>query len=68
GGPGGGGDIWYTTRATATTLTLETPMLVPTVNGSSSDGDPALSDDGCSLYFSSYRTGNWELYVSTVML
>ncbi len=67
GGPGGGGDIWYTTRASATTLTLDTPKLVPTVNGAGTDGDPSLSDDGCTLYFSSYRTGNWELYAATVL-
>ncbi len=66
GGPGGG-DIWYTTRASAVTMTLDTPKLVPAVNGAGSDGDPALSDDGCTLYFSSYRSGNWELYVSTVL-
>jgi Tol biopolymer transport system component len=67
GGPGGGGDIWYTTRANALTLTLDIPKLVPAVNGAGTDGDPALSDDGCTLYFSSFRTGNWELYVSTVL-
>ena len=66
GGPGGG-DIWYTTRANATTLTVRVPKLVPSVNGAGSDGDPALSDDGCTLYFSSFRSGNWELYASTVL-
>jgi len=63
----GGGDIWYTTRADAQSLTLATPMLVPAVNSTGSDGDPSLSDDGCTLYFSSFRTGNWELYMSTVL-
>lgn len=67
GGPGGG-DIWYTTRADATTLTFATPVPVPTVNGTGSDGDPALSDDGCTLYLSSFRSGSWELYVSHVLL
>lgn len=66
GGPGGDGDIWYTTRANATTTQFAAPALVPAVNGAGTDGDPSLSDDGCTLYFSSYRTGNWEIYVSTV--
>lgn len=63
----GGGDIWYTTRADAQSLTLATPAVVPAVNSVGSDGDPSLSDDGCTLYFSSFRTGNWELYMSTVL-
>jgi Tol biopolymer transport system component len=67
GGPGGGGDIWYTTRANATAMDLAEPELVPAVNGAGTDGDPSLSDDGCTLYFSSFRTGNWEIYASTVM-
>ncbi|MBL0214585.1 MAG: PD40 domain-containing protein [Myxococcales bacterium] len=66
GGPGGGGDLWYATRANATATTFSSTLLVPTVNGSSEDGDPSLSDDGCTLFFASNRTGDWEIYVSTV--
>jgi Tol biopolymer transport system component len=62
----GGGDMWYTTRASATATTLDEPMPVPLVNGPSSDGDPSLSRDGCTLYFSSNRDGNYELYVTTM--
>ena len=66
GGAGGSVDIWYATRpdklsafGTATNLT--------TINSTSSDGDPTLSRDGCTLYFASDRDGNYDIYVSTVI-
>ncbi len=62
----GGGDLWYAVRGSATTTTFDAIRLVPMVNGAGSDGDPSLSDDGCTLYFASFRTGDWEVYVSTV--
>ncbi|MGN6109543.1 MAG: TolB family protein [Kofleriaceae bacterium] len=59
----GAGDLWYARRAT-TSGPFEAPILVPGLNTTSSDGDPALSPDGCRLYFASNRTGNYELFVA----
>jgi len=38
--------------------------LGPVVNSPSSDGGPAISKDGLSLYFHSNRNGNFDIYVS----
>jgi hypothetical protein len=44
------------------------PKLIPMVNSDVADGDPALSDDGCTLYFSSARAGvgTYDLYQAVV--
>jgi len=40
--------------------------LGPTVNSSAMDSTPGISADGCSLYFSSKRSGGWaDLWVTT---
>jgi hypothetical protein len=38
------------------------------VNSTAQDGDPALSADGCTLYFSSRRAGgaDYDLYSASV--
>lgn len=59
----GAGDLWYARRAT-TSGPFDAPTLVPGLNTAFSDGDPALSPDGCRLYFASNRTGNYELFVA----
>jgi Tol biopolymer transport system component len=64
----GGTDLYYAVRPTPT-QDFANPKLIPTVNSASDDGDPMLSTDGCSLFFSSKRpggSGDYDLYVSTV--
>jgi hypothetical protein len=67
---GGGdamGDLYYSKRAMKTDA-FDNPRRVPTVNMDDiADRDPALSPDGCRLYFASTRDGNYELYVAPVM-
>ena len=41
--------------ASTTSAAFSAPLLVPDVNTDSSDGGPYLSDDSCTLYFSSDR-------------
>ncbi|MHC4629174.1 MAG: TolB family protein, partial [Planctomycetota bacterium] len=56
---GGSGewDIWVTTRET-TNDDWGTPVnLGPTVNSSTTDGNPGISADGLSLFFDSERPG-----------
>jgi hypothetical protein len=65
---GGGepnGDLWYARRASAE-VPFEAPVRLAAVSSTSGDGDPALSADGCHLYFASDRTGDWQLYVAAV--
>jgi len=64
-GGGSNVDLWYATREDKTDP-FSTPRRVPDVNGSAADGDPALSPDGCRLYFASDRSGDYELYVSSM--
>lgn len=62
----GNGDLWYSTRATAT-ATWSTPIQVPGVNTTANEGDPHLGGDGCRLYFASDRDSgqDWDLFVAT---
>jgi len=64
----GGLDLWMSTRA-ATTDSWSAPVnLGPGINTASSDGAPALSFDGTTLYFYSNRPGGVggnDLYVAT---
>ncbi len=65
--PGGLGtvnDIWCATR-TATSVPFSVPVNQAAVNSADYDWMPALSGDGLTLYFSSRRTGNDELYRSS---
>jgi WD40-like Beta Propeller Repeat len=61
----GNNDLYYATRASAG-LPFTAPVPIPTVNTASADGDPMLTSDGCTLYFSSKRSGNLDLYTATV--
>jgi len=61
---GGDNDTFLTTRASAG-VPWGTPARVDAIATTSSDGNPMLSADGLELYFSSNRTGDNELYLST---
>lgn len=41
------------------------PVLETPLNATASDSGPNLSFDGLSLVFSSFRSGNWEIYESS---
>ena len=41
------------------------PVLEPTLNSTAADSGPQLSIDGLTLYFSSFRPGNWEIFSAT---
>lgn len=56
-------DLYYATRASAG-VNFGPVDKIPGVSTNSDDGDPMLSDDGCDLYFSSTRAGNYDLYVA----
>ena len=58
-------DIFLATRATATG-TFANPIALTTINSTALDGDPALSRDGCELFFMSNRAGSRALYRATV--
>lgn len=61
----GAGDIWVTKRLTKDTPWGEPENLGPIVNSSDIERGPSVTADGLELYFSSRRTGRWELYMST---
>jgi hypothetical protein len=52
----GDADLWFATRPTATAA-FGAPARLPTVNTAADEFDPALSADGCDLYFASTRNG-----------
>ena len=56
--PGGYGrtDLWVTTRLTKDDPWSEPANLGPTVNGPYDEGDPSISADGLSLYFSEWSS------------
>lgn len=58
-------DIFIATRPTITG-TFSTPVLLGTISSSSDDHDPMFSSDGCELWFASNRSGDHDIYVSTV--
>ena len=64
----GRGDIWVSTRATASDPWGEPENLGPPVNTWSSDVCPFIWGDGCTLLFSSNRAGGpggWDLWKTT---
>jgi hypothetical protein len=68
--PGGLGsqDVWVSTRETTLDAWTTPVNLGPPVNTPSSDGAPALSCDGTTMYFYSDRPGGFggrDLYVTT---
>jgi Tol biopolymer transport system component len=60
-------NLWYATRANVTD-NFSVPKQIPDVNSAAQDGDPVLSADGCTLYFSSRRAGgaDYDLYSASV--
>ncbi len=73
GRPGGygGKDLWLTTRLTEDEPWGKPINLGPTVNSSYDEGDPSISADGLSLYFSDYTRprpggyGGCDIWVTT---
>lgn len=66
-GGAGAGDLYYATRNDAG-QPFGSPLPIPTVNSAFIDGDPALTSDGCTLYFSSLRGGgNFGLWTASVV-
>jgi hypothetical protein len=43
---------------------LNTPRLVAELSSTGNDGNPVLSDDGLTIYFSSDRNGNGDIWVA----
>jgi len=60
----GGFDVWMTTRA-STSVPFDAPRVVPEVSSTSDENVDWISSDRCRLYFSSSRSGNYDLYVAT---
>ena len=63
-GGAGGWDLWRATRPDAASAWGALERVVE-LNGPSSEGDPWLSPDQRTIFFSSDRGGNWDLYVAT---
>lgn len=63
--PGGAGesDIWVTTRAVGGDFV--TPVVVKGINTDSSESDPWISPDQRTIYFTSDRDGNPDIFVAT---
>ncbi len=61
--------VWFACLAIASTapaqLGWSSPTLVTALNSTAADTGPNLSKDGLSIYFSSFRSGNWEIYSAT---
>lgn len=51
-----GSNLWYATRQQSGDAFSTAAHIVPSVNSDFEDGDPALSADGCELYFASTRS------------
>lgn len=62
---GGYTDIWMTTRASQDAPWGEPVNLGTAVNSSVADYTPRISRDELSLYFTSGRTGQYDIYVTT---
>ena len=61
-------DIWLSIRQTTDEPWGEPVNLGPNINTSSMDGNPVISRDGLTLYFTSNRPGgydSWDIYVTT---
>lgn len=61
--PGEGAAIWWAKR-TATGASFEPAVRLQQVNSGVADGSPALTADGLTLYFDSFREGHWELWTA----
>jgi hypothetical protein len=60
----GNGDIWHATRASVTDP-FGTPTAVTELNASGNENTPDISADGLTIYFSSDRGGNVDVWTST---
>ncbi len=56
--------IFLTTSVLGQDVVWSDPMPVPGINTGSTDYYPSISSDGNKLYFTSYREGNEDIYVS----
>ena len=65
-GSAGNGNLWYATRA-APGAPFDAPEPVPDVNGDANEGDAQLARDGCTLYFASDRSGDWDIYAAAAV-
>ncbi|MGB2826989.1 MAG: M56 family metallopeptidase [Dehalococcoidales bacterium] len=61
----GKADIYVSTRETTSDPWGEAVNLGPPVNGSEWDNNPDISSDGLTLYFTSTRSGNRDIWVTT---
>ncbi len=64
----GGWDIWVTRRSSISEAWGEPANLGPPINTEYDDGNPSISADGLTLYFSSNRPGGYgefDLWMST---
>jgi Tol biopolymer transport system component len=61
----GYGDIYVSSRETTSDPWGKAENLGPTVNSAVWDMSPTISPDGLSLYFTSSRSGGWDLWVTT---
>lgn len=64
----GGTDLWYAVRADSS-ASFSTPQPVPGVNSADNDTEVFISADGCTLYFTSDRSGGQggqDIYRATV--
>src|SRR6266545_3802639 len=61
--PGTGDDLYHCSRGTL--LTAFSCSALTTLNSGSGDKSPELSPDGLTLYFTSSRSGSWEVYKAT---
>lgn len=57
-------DLWVAKRASAT-QDWSAPVLVPNVNSVNTDSNVEVSRDGLTLVFTSYRGGNYDLWIAT---
>ncbi|MBN1507577.1 MAG: PD40 domain-containing protein [Sedimentisphaerales bacterium] len=62
----GGVDLWVSRRATPHDPWADPVNLGPIVNGAFGDSDPSISADGSVLYFSSNRSGLWEIWQAPI--
>ena len=66
GATGAENDLYFAVRA-ARGARFETPTMIPTINlPNINDGDIALSNDGCEIFFRSDRNSTAELFVALV--
>lgn len=56
---------WLAAAALPAQASWSAPQLETALNSTAADSGPHLSFDGLTMYFSSFRSGNWEIYEST---